>query len=525
MFPNTRCTTTFASAWMLLSATSAFAVNDLSQLPGTSHWHQNSSGLDISTDVGPAESGDLFGSAVASGDFNGDGFDDLAIGAPGENVYFVQMAQANAGAIIIIYGGPSGLTSVASKTMYQGQSQAELGHALAAGDIDGDGYDDLVAGMPLWNDDSVLDAGTIVVAFGSAAGLTFFSGFIDQNSPRIGNNSEAADHFGASLSVGDINDDGYADVAVGAPGESYGNSGQDSGAVYLLYGGNDGLQGANAAHGYQVFVESDSGLAYDSVAGNQYGAAVLLHDVDGDGDDDLVVGVPFSDIQNLDAGLAYMHPSNGTEILRTGTEYFQPSQFGAHTDNDGHDYFFGASLSGGTSSVHGPGPDLQSVLFGAPGYNEGVSLQLLIGRGYLYQSSKTLEHRFIQTQQPPESPQPFDEYGRAVLFADLDGDGLADERVIGAPGEAGGTGMIQLYSDQTGIGFLPLRVGDPGVGGFPSPGERFGEVLARGNFNGRDGDELVIGIRHESISGFADAGMVDVISWDPPDLIFADDFD
>src|SRR5690606_6523656 len=198
---------------------------------------------------------------------------------------------------------------------------------------------------------------------------------IAQDSPQLGNSSEANDRFGASVSVGDVNGDGHADVAIGAPGESYVNSGQDSGAVFLLYGGADGLQGPNAPHAHQVIVESDADLAYESTAGNQYGYAVLLHDLDGDGADELVVGAPFSDVQDTDAGLVYVHPSDGTQIDIPGTTYLAPASFedGDYADH----FFFGSSLSGGDTAAPLAG---YLLLIGAPGYDEGVEFDLFIGR-------------------------------------------------------------------------------------------------------------------------------------------------
>jgi hypothetical protein len=72
-----------------------------------------------------------------------------------------------------------------------------------------------------------------------------------------------------------------------------------------------------------------------------------------------------------------------------------------------------------------------------------------------------------------------------------------------------------------------LREGDSGIGGVAEAGERFGQVLARGNFNGRDGEELVIGVPDEAVAGAGAAGKVLVLSWDPQvdDVIFADDFE
>src|SRR5690606_37010770 len=126
-----------------------------------------------------------------------------------------------------------------------------------------------------------------------------------------------------------------------------------------------------------------------------------------------------------------------------------------------------------------------------------------------------------------ESPEPGDEVGRSVLFADLNNDGLANERIVAAPGEDDASGAIQVRDPLPEPSYIPLREGDPGVGGVAEAGERFGEILAHGNFNGREGEELVVGSPEEAVSGNGAAGKVLVLGWDPQveDVIFADDFE
>lgn len=128
-----------------------------------------------------AENGDRFGSALASGDFDDDGYDDLAIAAPQKLVTRADLStHAAAGVVFVLYGSPSGLAVAGQQAWHQGRNGlagvAELddrmGEALAAGDVDGDGRDDLAIGAPYEDVGAVVDAGGVDLLYGSAGGLT-----------------------------------------------------------------------------------------------------------------------------------------------------------------------------------------------------------------------------------------------------------------------------------------------------------------------------------------------------------------
>ena len=117
--------------------------------------------------AGVLESSDRTGEAVSCGDFDGDGFDDLAIGAPGETVG----SLASAGAVVVYYGSQFGLTHLrafeltAASVGATAQAGAEFGAALAAGDFDGDGDDELAVAAPGENVGASSQSGRVYVCF------------------------------------------------------------------------------------------------------------------------------------------------------------------------------------------------------------------------------------------------------------------------------------------------------------------------------------------------------------------------
>ena len=184
----------------------------LRALSDTETWSQDSPGI-----LGKTEAGDGFGETLAVGDFNGDGYDDLAIGSPSEDI---GNWKTQAGAVNIIYGSSDGLTSKGNQIWHQdsvgiaGSSEAGdlFGNSLVAGDFNGDGCDDLAIGVPhekLGNERGEDNHGVVNVMYGSHEGLTAEGDQIwSQNSRGIAGTSESADEFGNSLAAGDFNGDG-----------------------------------------------------------------------------------------------------------------------------------------------------------------------------------------------------------------------------------------------------------------------------------------------------------------------------
>ncbi|MCZ0984691.1 FG-GAP and VCBS repeat-containing protein [Streptomyces diastatochromogenes] len=220
--------------------------------------------------------------STAAGDFNGDGIDDLA-------TFYVYEDHAEGGKLWL--GTRQGLSTVAQRL--------PSANTTAVGDFDKDGYADLATRV-FPNGETYLeeDPGTIKIYYGSSAGpSTTRTKTITQETAGVPGVSEKGDQFGARLSAGDVNGDGYADLAVGDPGEAIGSVAK-AGSVVLLKGGRGGLTGTGA----QAFHQDTPGVPGSVERGDLFGGSVRLLDVTGDGKADLAAGAPGEDLGTVANG-------------------------------------------------------------------------------------------------------------------------------------------------------------------------------------------------------------------------------
>ncbi len=305
---------------------------------GSQLFTQNTSGVGSS-----AEAGDSLGDALAAGDFNNDGFADLAVGAPGESSNILAI-----GAVNVLYGGAAGLTGTGSQFFTQstsggdtGEEHDSFGDTLTVGDFNNDGFADLAIGVPFESVGSVLEAGAVNVLFGSAAGLTATgSQFFTQDTSGA-DTAEAGDSFGSTLASGDFNNDGFADLAVGVPFESVGSV-LEAGAVNVLSGSAAGL----TATGSQFLTQDTPGVGSAAEAGDSFGGALASGDFNHDGFADLGIGVPIESSSIVAVGAVNVLPGSAAGLTGSGSKFFTQNTSGVGSSSEEGD-FFGFALGSG----------------------------------------------------------------------------------------------------------------------------------------------------------------------------------
>jgi hypothetical protein len=227
-----------------------------------------------------------------AGDVNGDGYSDVIIGA-----YFYDNNYADAGKAYVYYGSASGLTAGTCWTIEGDQPSACLGVSVStAGDVNGDGYCDVIIGAPYY-DNGQSNEGRSYVYYGSPSGLSLSANWIAEG-------EQESVSFGASAATaGDVNGDGYSDVVVGAP--DYTNGQTNEGRACVYYGSASGLSA------------SANWSAEGEQAGAHFGSSVsTAGDVNGDGFSDLVVGAYTYDNGQTDEGRVYVYYGNNGTCLR-----------------------------------------------------------------------------------------------------------------------------------------------------------------------------------------------------------------
>lgn len=503
----------------VIGGTAATANSASAQLgvPGSQIFQQGEGGV-----PGTPAALEQLGRALASGDFDGDGFADLALGAPRESI----APTSEAGSVTVLYGGASGLAGAGSEVWDlngpAGQNAGtgdRLGSSLAAADFDHDGFADLAIGIPyrdVVTPEATLEAraGAVLVLYGSAGGLIEAGAqYFRQGAGGIVGALEEDDFFGEALATGDFDGDGFADLAIGVPGEDVGAV-ANAGAVNVVYGSANGLSTAPDTTANAIWTQGDLGSSQDE-ASDEFGHALTAGDWNDDGRDDLAVGAPRENWgEVIDAGAIFVILGSDDGLTALGQQVRTQDDGGILGAADPDDHF-GSSLAAGDFD----GDGVEDLAVGSPGEQVGGQsefglVHLLPGVPGLGVSS--VASAMIDRSQVAGAAASGDRFGAALAAGDFDG-GSADELVIAAPGaevaDADSAGAIYILSglDPAAPAVVGTFSQDGAVPGAVEPGDSFGEVLAPGDFDGNGFADLAVGLPFEDVGAVLDAGAINVL--------------
>ncbi|SDH39284.1 Por secretion system C-terminal sorting domain-containing protein [Dyadobacter soli] len=387
-----------------------------------------------------------FGTAIASaGDVNGDGYSDIMIGC-----HTFDNGQTDEGHVFVYHGSAGGINPTGHTQITSNNPGAEIGFSVAtAGDVNADGYSDVVVGAPYY-DLGENNEGVAFVYYGSQAGLV-------TNTCHTLQENKANSRFGRAVSgAGDVNGDGFDDIVVGA--DAYTNGQEDEGAIFIYHGSSTGIGTQAVIHFERNFAESYMGCSV-AAAG----------DVNRDGYADVVVGA----MGVTNSAYVYQGSSNG---IAGNPQILQPAK-------DGNDSQFGVSVAS-AGDVNGDG-------YGDLIVGDNLRGTSDVGAAFIYHGSNTgvatTAAVILQGNQTDAN------MGRSVAGAgDINGDGYSDV-IVGAPDYENGQNnegvVLAYYGSSAGIAnaspvLLEMNKASSGFGS---------EVGSAGDVNGDGYSDIIVG--------------------------------
>ena len=459
------------------------------------------------------------GSSVAgAGDVNGDGYDDVIVGA-----WAYDAGESDEGAAFVFLGGASGIPNnhpgTAGAQIESDLALANLGYSVAgAGDLNGDGYDDVIVGAPYYALAPVV-GGAAFVYLGGAAGIV--GGGPGAADTQLASEKLAYDGFGISVAgAGDVNGDGYGDVIVGADG--FDDAEFNEGAAFVFHGSASGIPDATTATA-ATQLESNQ-------AGGQLGASVAgAGDVNGDGFADVIVGAAWYDNPMDAEGAAFVFLGSPTGVAdghpATAFAQVESNQVGAR---------FGTSV-GGAGDVDGDGfADLiiGAYLYDAGIVDEGAAFVYFGGADGISDGTPATADSLLESDQINAS------FGTRVAGAgDVNGDGFDDVIVASESYDAGvyGLGAAFVFKGSANgiVDATPATAATQLVSDMPGVGLGYATVAGAGDVNGDGYGDVIVGssvypvgpsvngaafLYYGAATGFADGNIVSPVAKFESDL-------
>jgi hypothetical protein len=446
-------------------------------------------GVAVATGSTPAAAASCAGTAPS--DFNGDGISDAAIGQP-------DPFNEHAGFVHIIYGTRAGLTADAHGSALDDQllsaagASFTFGDALATGDFNGDGCTDLAVGDQTAKVGGAVQAGAVHVFYGSKFGLTDTGQSL--TSAAAGVTPQTYQYFGESLTTGDLNGDGTADLVVGDPYAG-------GGSIYV-YPGSRTAPLSTAAR----YRQGDGTVPGTDEANDEFGDALATGDFDGDGLSDLAVG---DDNEGNGEGAVMVLRGSATGALLTsvGRQTWNQGSSGIVGVREPHE-FFGSSLATGDFN----GDSHVDLAIGVP--EESVNGVGLAGMVNVIYSAATdglasQGNQGITANQGALGGATSNAlFGYSLAAGDFDGDRFTD-LAVGSPDRtvrnADGAGAVSVLTGTTdGLntsGAVTWTQGTAGVYGTPQSYDDFGSGLTALRTTSAVRDDLLIGVDHEILNG------------------------
>ena len=450
------------SSYVVFGRSGGFAsVIDLSTLDGTNGFRFD----------GVASADRSGGSVTSAGDVNGDGFDDLLVGA-----HYADPNSVSSGSSYVLFGRSGGFASVINLSSLDGTTGFRLdgvaagdfsGYSVSsAGDVNGDGFDDVLVGAFRADSNGNAAAGSSYVVFGRSGGFASaidFSTLDGTNGFRL-DGVAAGDESGHSVSsAGDVNGDGFDDLLIGANRAD--SNGSSSGSTHVLFGKSDGF----ASVINLSTLEGTTGFRLDGVASGDYSGRSVssAEDVNGDGFDDLLVGALGADPNGSSSGSSYvvfgrsggfasvidLSTLDGTNGIRldgvaAGDQSGRSVSSAGDVNGDGFDDLFVGAQGASPNALSGAGANY--VLFGrSGGFASVINLSSLDGTTGFRLDGVTV----------------FDQSGVSVSGAgDVNGDGF-DDLIVGAVGadpNGGNSGSSYVVFGGNFTGGVETQVGGDG---------------------------------------------------------------